>query len=372
MIDPNNIFCAIMLQLLFTFCFCCFSIALSVSSSKSVQLPRYHVGLNTKIVHESFRRLQRIRHPRPADIQREYTTERVNYFYDKIMRYRRETDEQSLSKFPVPFFNAIHIAQHRGEFHVIDGQHRYFAYDRFFSESGIDFNLLYVLYECSSSEQLQRYFADLNNNFDMGVGIILDEAKQQAAMKLKNHIRYKYKPHISNSMKPRFPNVHLDVVVDYFIINPSPEVKRRIRLDDNLIADFENFNRHLGRDLSLQQPDLHTKAVDKCGLFVAYKIQESLKNMRSNQRISQETRSEVWQQYEAMTENHSFLKGNFCYCCQQREINSFNFECGHRVSLARGGKTQLSNLRPLCLVCIRAMGTSDLDAFVKQFRSIPE
>jgi hypothetical protein len=54
-----------------------------------------------------------------------------------------------------------------------------------------------------------------------------------------------------------------------------------------------------------------------------------------------------------------------CYCCK-RDLDSKDFECGHVQAEARGGKTNLRNLRPICGTCNRSMGTENMHKFMNR------
>jgi len=51
-----------------------------------------------------------------------------------------------------------------------------------------------------------------------------------------------------------------------------------------------------------------------------------------------------------------------CFCCK-KEIDSKNFECGHVVAVANGGKNTLGNMRPICGICNKSMGTENMIQF---------
>jgi hypothetical protein len=52
-----------------------------------------------------------------------------------------------------------------------------------------------------------------------------------------------------------------------------------------------------------------------------------------------------------------------CVCCMTNFITQHNFHCGHVVAEAKGGKVQVSNLRPICAVCNNSMGTMNMMEF---------
>lgn len=51
-----------------------------------------------------------------------------------------------------------------------------------------------------------------------------------------------------------------------------------------------------------------------------------------------------------------------CYCCGAT-IDSKNFDCGHIIAAAHGGKNVPENLRPVCSTCNKSMGTQNMDEF---------
>ena len=81
----------------------------------------------------------------------------------------------------------------------------------------------------------------------------------------------------------------------------------------------------------------------------------------SNRNIPQAVRNAVWLKY--MGEVHS----GKCYCCKLETISKGVFECGHVISDKNGGKITLDNLRPICSLCNKSMGTRDMNEFIKEY-----
>ena len=63
--------------------------------------------------------------------------------------------------------------------------------------------------------------------------------------------------------------------------------------------------------------------------------------------ISKSLKNKVWKKCK---------NGGICEICRKTEITKETFECGHIVSRALGGQTELSNLIPICFDCNRSMG----------------
>ena len=56
-----------------------------------------------------------------------------------------------------------------------------------------------------------------------------------------------------------------------------------------------------------------------------------------------------------------------CYCCEWRPITYTDFEVGHNKAVAKGGKDNISNLRPICRQCNRSMRTMSIEQYKKKF-----
>ncbi len=55
-----------------------------------------------------------------------------------------------------------------------------------------------------------------------------------------------------------------------------------------------------------------------------------------------------------------------CMCCETNEIKMNDFQCGHVIAEANGGKTTVDNLRPICKACNLSMGIENLNDFKKR------
>ena len=53
-----------------------------------------------------------------------------------------------------------------------------------------------------------------------------------------------------------------------------------------------------------------------------------------------------------------------CYCCKSTDITQTSFHCGHVIAESKGGKTIVSNLKPICQNCNSSMGTKDMNEFM--------
>ena len=71
---------------------------------------------------------------------------------------------------------------------------------------------------------------------------------------------------------------------------------------------------------------------------------------------------QVWDKYIGLE-----IGKHKCLCCKKIDIIQMSFHCGHVIPECKGGKTILSNLKPICQTCNLSMGTKNMDEFMKIF-----
>jgi 5-methylcytosine-specific restriction endonuclease McrA len=80
------------------------------------------------------------------------------------------------------------------------------------------------------------------------------------------------------------------------------------------------------------------------------------------QKIPAKVRMDVWSTYiGAQIAQHR------CICCKKVTIKQTEFEVGHVISERNGGTLEINNLRPICSVCNKSMGCTDMVEFVKTY-----
>jgi 5-methylcytosine-specific restriction endonuclease McrA len=86
------------------------------------------------------------------------------------------------------------------------------------------------------------------------------------------------------------------------------------------------------------------------------------KPVNKRKKIPKAVRESVWKKYVSETN----LEGKcFVGCGTHIQIN--NFELGHVVAFSNGGCDTIDNLRPICSLCNKSMGTTNLIEFIEQF-----
>jgi hypothetical protein len=87
--------------------------------------------------------------------------------------------------------------------------------------------------------------------------------------------------------------------------------------------------------------------------------------MSKRKTIPKAIREEVWDKYIGKERGVAC-----CFVCKKREIRQTNFEVGHVKSIRNGGSNNIGNLRPLCFLCNRSMGTKNLHKYKKKWHKI--
>jgi len=77
--------------------------------------------------------------------------------------------------------------------------------------------------------------------------------------------------------------------------------------------------------------------------------------------IDKNTRDAVWIKYMG-----NKAEGK-CYCCKIRTIHITDFQVGHNKAVVKGGRDNISNLRPICGPCNRGMGTMSIEQYRKKY-----
>lgn len=116
-------------------------------------------------------------------------------------------------------------------------------------------------------------------------------------------------------------------------------LKQQILVITNIFANNNDMNIHIEQE--------HMKKSEK---------------KQKKQKIPQPLRELCWNTY--IGESIGKIK---CLCCGIKDITPFNFNCGHVIAEAKGGKVVIENLRPICSGCNSSMGSENMDVFKQKY-----
>jgi len=344
------------------------------------------VNPSTQLCLESFKELLS-KTPTSPSFQRGVKDERVARLVAEIKHYRNTETKENLEKFPVPFLNTLNIANLRGKFYIVDGQHRFAAYLDVYKREKVDFNVCYILKDCKTLQDMKTYFIDINTQLaqqEVMFALSSMDLKETVA----TYIQSKYAKHISTSEKPRWPNINVDALANFLFVMLRDEQSTNglppAEVDfDNIIDRIEEENDKAGKlllQLERDKPDKfagkHKNASDKQGLFISIIMSQSKEAENASNRavnlkpkpkpkpaingprrsVPSRVRKLVWKRDFAAS-----MVGR-CYTCEEK-ITFDKFEAGHRTAVANGGDDSVSNIVCQCKECNRSQYTMDIEEF---------
>ena len=342
---------------------------------KRVEVP---VEPKTTFVKESIKEFM-AQNPRSPGFQRDIISERVLSLIETIKRYRKSQTPEDLAVYPVPFLNPLNVGKFNGTLFILDGQHRLTALQTI----GINFDVCYTLKECETLDEMKEYFREINTHLPQEE-IMRAENTMDALTEVKKYVNQKYNRHVSNSLKPLFPNVNVDHLSTYLIelLQREQSEGSQGELADvdcsDVIERLEEENERMGKVLKESDPELYEKASQppKQGLFLANAVKlsradkksaavedaiatEPPKKKKRSTGLSKKLREALWKRdFGKNTEGE-------CYACSA-PINSFNFEAAHKLAVVNGGDDSKANLVCTCMTCNRESGTMNIDDWKKK------
>lgn len=308
------------------------------------------INLTTSFFLVSFKYLQSFE-PKIPIIQRCYIEERVEYFYGELKKY---LDEKSTTF--IYNLNPIQLGELNGQCFILDGQHRYMAYKKLYTDyylaRSADFNVPLIYQIFTNLSDFKCAFINLNNQF-ITKELILDADVMDIASILKNYIVENYANHISKSKKPNFPNINLDKFIELLINrfpNNSPE---------NIIKKLEMTNKDIAKYLFDSDIGNYQTIKNKGGLFMVYLIhkKDEPENKDGRKKLPTALRRALW----VSKFGDDNLKGK-CFVCSYG-IDMHGFHCGHVVAAKNGGSDNIRNLECVCALCNLSMGTQNMMEF---------
>jgi 5-methylcytosine-specific restriction endonuclease McrA len=298
------------------------------------------------------------------------------------------------------FLGQITIVELNDVFYLIDGQHRYVAYKELYKihpdrimdicveiikidkECGID-NLFRVI----NSSKPNKIHESTTNEYKL-----LNDVVKKFEAKFKSYVKY--------TSKPRKPNMNIDHLYDHLHKSEIIE-KCGFTNSEELLAEIININTFYSslsneqfskfgvKNIEKTKDIIHTKHTNALYLSLygnyewVYRMIDVItckntidpKTSKKTKisyadiphyadgvraKIPKKLRGLVWNKT-----NGKQLDGH-CFMCKS-EISYDEFECGHVVSVFRGGQNALDNLYAICRTCNNEMGTENLLEYKKRY-----
>jgi len=305
-------------------------------------------------------------------IQRELMEDHV----DEIVRFQQQYYEKNgFYVFP----NCLQFCSLKGQMYCIDGQHRYNAIKKLYSNDRLfDWTIDIEITECASQNEMIELFRIINMNKPVPEFLkTADETKVDLINGIRDYIKRAYPGYVKSTAKPQRPNINVDIFMN--------EMIKRYPLDqfktlEEFIEWFESQNetqreflenmRHLEAvSKNLASIEMGTKTRSGKRFYLGCYWLDTVQN-----RVSAQTRHKCWRAfYSQIPDSEKTPEGDvMCPCCDFHFINQGSFEAGHIRSFKNGGSDDISNLRPVCSACNKSMGIMDMDEYTKSLRTDEE
>lgn len=271
----------------------------------------------------------------------------------------------------------------KNQTYIIDGLHRLEIYKK--NSTLHNENIPIVEIFTDNEHDITNYYNLINNTNINLINEIKDiEMKEineidnnQISNKIDNNIIIKdtynyFIKHFPNTFKfngkrrPYLDNIlfkeHLNIIYKKNNINSSNDfIDKLLNLNNKYKSKDLEWYPSKGKINNQKLLEIINK--DNCLYFGMlpnkwYNNIYKLPEINSEIKISQSLRQQVWNKY---AKNKLKIK---CICCNLNIISAFTFECGHILASSKGGKCNIKNLVPICSLCNKSMGNTNMKEFI--------
>lgn len=205
------------------------------------------------------------------------------------------------------------------------------------------------------SNELNIDYNDIINNFDYEFNKNIFEYLKDHKLIKKINLYYERLRDIKNRLckeKEKTKIDILDIILDY-LGNIS---------DNKYKSFFKEYLNNYFKDIDdfIYKIYDYNSNFDEFYKFIIFNPIFTKRDIKYKKTIPKSLRIKVWNTY--IGEEIGKIK---CLCCKTIDITQSIFECGHIIAEAKGGKTTLENLRPICSTCNKSMNTINMYDFMK-------
>lgn len=278
------------------------------------------------------------------------------------------------------FIGDIILSETGSRYCVLDGQHRLEAIRRVYCKSP-DSKIGLTLVKPNVHFSLRDAFDLINKNTPVPEYVLNfaeDDAARQRILDFRAAFLARYKCFVSKAKSPVRPNINVDDFIDKVVSNRRLSAMQLSSDDLLAFVSFVNVNKAGARSgpivakallkakkygseplfLTVDAPDY--ACLDRADYFEEFLASTATAaKARKRPALSKPLRSCVWKSAFG-----SCMRGS-CVCCQ-RDIEYDGFECGHIISVHNGGNSSAANLRPVCGLCNKSMGSENMHSFCER------
>tara|TARA_B100001063_G_scaffold246791_1_gene287650 strand:+ start:3173 stop:4324 length:1152 start_codon:yes stop_codon:yes gene_type:complete len=354
----------------------------------------YFVHNNKKIINIDISKLlsEKIYIPNDQRIRDDNKVNEIIIYQDKYFKECKSTNHFNF----LGLIN-IHSCNDDGKNYLVDGQHRFKAAKELFEKHNYrNFSLNVEVVLVQNKKELKENYKIINKNTELPD--FPEEINKNIPEEVAKYFFKEYSEIWKTTKKPPRPFMNknqFQEALGFLTLkinnnnkkNNEPEIdsedlKQIIINKNNDMSKWplESYEKQIrkikhwpkyknnadtiGFYLGMYNYCMEDYCYDWCRDLIKAKCGEEIKKkkrVRKKKKIPKLLRQEVWKKHIGNT-----LEG-ICTCCEKISISISNFECGHIIAEAKGGETNINNLKPICSACNRGMGMMNLNEYKKKF-----
>lgn len=289
------------------------------------------------------------------ELQRGKSDERIDILVKRELEYYEKYNTFNFCMSPIV------LCQIGNKYFSIDGQHRLYCFRKIMElQKYNEFDILLSVFKVENEEQMNILFMHINESLPSPL-MSNNLDKQKIINDISKYYETKYSEFMKTTTSPQKPNIQLQKFKEKIT-----DLVDKTNNKDTILKYINNCNNKI-KILFLTNKIIATKLqIAKCekynfwlGLVLDW--EDPLYVVKEKQNIPPFIRSQTWEKY-----NPNKTKG-ICPICQ-KEIEVYNFDCGHIISEKNGGETNVDNLCPICHKCNLSMGSMNFDDYKKKHK----
>jgi hypothetical protein len=288
----------------------------------------------------------------------------------------------------------IHYCEENKQNYLVDGQHRYNAINKLYTNGYTSINILFEYIIVDTMEELKQNYELINKNTPLPE--FPKEINKNIPENVALYFISNYPTIFKNNKRPFRPYINkndFQEALGYLTLKLNTAFEKAISIEElkKIIKDknekmkrwpiktFENQIRkikkwpeykekadnekfYLGMYLKTGEEWYYDWIKDIIAEQTGVELKKK-KKIKKNKKTSipKIKKQEIWETYIGDKNKAK------CWCCNKKEIKSMtSWHAGHIISEKDGGSTNIVNLRPVCADCNLGMKTQNMIVYMKE------
>lgn len=275
---------------------------------------------------------------------------------------------------------AIVIIGEEKETYLMDGQHRMEMIKQIYERTTENNKVIFAIHMIYSEDEMRVLFDELNKDSTKSKPYVsLPIFSKKKVDDVRNALISKYEGSYAKSKNKSGSLYSVGEFVselienDYFENdNTANEILEIIDTSHKKYFSKLNYLENGDDDKLYTATEMKTIKEHKNVMFfknnnfIDYLVSNNVPvhdDLTKRTKIPENMRQDVWKkEFGSKTSTTCPVK----YCDHQISNEKFGFQCGHKISVANGGKEKIDNLRPICADCNSKMSSTNWDSYEEE------